>query len=56
MKRYCLTLMENIGSFEYARKGIQKMEQDVMDEIKNLGGNPEIEAFVHRFAKLELEQ
>ena len=37
LKRHCLSLMENIGSLEYTKQGLEKYRVEIEKEIKGLG-------------------
>jgi len=40
VKKYCITLLEKFGSFEYTRSVLKELDQSARDEIERLGGNP----------------
>ena len=39
LKKYCVKLLENYGSFEYTRKVLEGLDQKVRQEVEKLGGN-----------------
>ena len=45
LKRYCVSLLEKIGSFAYTKQKLEKMEEEIRQEIKSLGGNPLLDEF-----------
>lgn len=40
VKRYCVSLLEKFGSFNYTRKMLEELDMQARTEIKRLGGNP----------------
>ncbi|XP_053989677.1 terpene synthase-like [Hylaeus volcanicus] len=40
MKRYCIELLEQFGSFDYTRATLEEMDKQIREEIQRLGGNP----------------
>ena len=38
--------MENIGTFAYTREVLEKLREEIQAELRVLGGNPLIEAFM----------
>ena len=46
LKRHCVSLMEGIGSFEYTTEVLDKLREEIHEEIQGLGGNPILEGFV----------
>lgn len=46
VKRYCITLLEKFGSFEYTRDTLIQLDRDARDEVERLGGNPHMEAIL----------
>ena len=56
LKRYCVSLMEEIGSFAYTRKKLEELEREILDEIRNLGGNPLLETELVNHASIVVEQ
>lgn len=43
LKRYCVSLLEKFGSFDYTRKTLIELDLDARREIEKLGGNPILE-------------
>ncbi|XP_073942701.1 geranylgeranyl pyrophosphate synthase quemao isoform X2 [Choristoneura fumiferana] len=43
VKRYCISLLERIGSFQYTRDALTRLDADARDEVARLGGNPYLE-------------
>ncbi|XP_038221315.1 geranylgeranyl pyrophosphate synthase-like [Zerene cesonia] len=39
-KRYCVTLLEEVGSLEYTKKTLRDLDSSLRNEIKRFGGNP----------------
>lgn len=46
VKRYCITLLEKFGSFDYTRDTLIQLDRDARDEVQRLGGNPHMEAIL----------
>lgn len=40
VKKYCIKLLDNFGSFEHTRKVLTQLDADARKEVENLGGNP----------------
>lgn len=43
VKRYCVSLLDKFGSFEYTRQTLIQLDLDARQEIEKLGGNPILE-------------
>ncbi|CAH2105308.1 unnamed protein product [Euphydryas editha] len=43
VKRYCISLLEKFGSFQYTRDRLQELDNEARAEVKRLGGNPHLE-------------
>ncbi|XP_046963277.1 terpene synthase-like [Nymphalis io] len=43
VKRYCISLLERFGSFQYTRDRLQELDNEARAEVKRLGGNPHLE-------------
>lgn len=39
VKKYCVSIMEEMGSFEYTRQVLSDLKNEIRAEIKELGGN-----------------
>jgi len=46
VKKYCVSLLEKFGSFDYTRKRLKDLEDEALDELKRLGENPYMEEFM----------
>ncbi|KAJ8727377.1 hypothetical protein PYW07_001496 [Mythimna separata] len=46
VKRYCITILERIGSFAYTRNTLQSLDEEARREVARLGGNPQLEALL----------
>jgi len=53
IKKYALSIMEKTGSFEYTKKVLLEYYRKVVSIIKQLGGNPNLEAIVEALSKDE---
>ncbi|XP_050520103.1 terpene synthase isoform X3 [Daktulosphaira vitifoliae] len=40
VKKYCVKLLNNYGSFEHTRKVLTQLDNDARKEVEQLGGNP----------------
>ncbi|CAH4023345.1 unnamed protein product [Pieris brassicae] len=49
LKRYCVSLLEGLGSLEYTRKIIRDFEVHLRSEIRRLGGNPLMDAVLDQY-------
>ncbi|BFZ18010.1 hypothetical protein BsWGS_21049 [Bradybaena similaris] len=52
VKKYCVDYLEKIGSFEYTRKVLQDLEEQLLKEISALGDNPYLTALVTELRKI----
>ncbi|CAH1646961.1 unnamed protein product [Spodoptera littoralis] len=46
VKRYCITILERLGSFAYTRKTLHGLDEEARREVARLGGNPHLEALL----------
>ncbi|XP_004931181.1 terpene synthase [Bombyx mori] len=46
VKRYCITLLEKLGSFRYTRGILNDLDARAREEVSRLGGNPQLEALL----------
>ncbi|XP_072940140.1 terpene synthase-like [Epargyreus clarus] len=46
VKRYCISLLERLGSFRYTRDTLHALDREARDEVARLGGNPHLEALL----------
>ncbi|KPJ02936.1 PREDICTED: geranylgeranyl pyrophosphate synthase [Papilio xuthus] len=46
VKRYCVSLLERLGSFQYTRDALQALDAEARAEVARLGGNPLLEALL----------
>ncbi|CAG9136899.1 Geranylgeranyl pyrophosphate synthase [Plutella xylostella] len=46
VKRYCISLLEKFGSFQYSRDTLQRLDAEARAEVARLGGNPHLEALL----------
>ncbi|XP_069695704.1 terpene synthase isoform X2 [Periplaneta americana] len=44
VKKYCITLLEKFGSFNYTRHTLEELDAEARTEVSKLGGNPLLEA------------
>jgi geranylgeranyl diphosphate synthase type 3 len=43
VKRYCVTLLEKLGSFKYTRETLDTLDKEARNEVAQLGPNPIME-------------
>ncbi|KAF4518940.1 hypothetical protein B566_EDAN007726 [Ephemera danica] len=43
IKRYCVTLLDKMGSFKYTRRTLRELDKEARQEVTCLGGNPLME-------------
>lgn len=43
MKRYCVTILEKLGSFKYTRETLDALDKEARNEVARLGPNPIME-------------
>ena len=46
MIKYCIFILEKLGSLEYAKQVVSKSEQELRAEIDRLGGNVILEKMI----------
>ncbi|XP_026737018.1 geranylgeranyl pyrophosphate synthase [Trichoplusia ni] len=46
VKKYCITILERLGSFAYTRDTLQRLDEEARKEVARLGGNPHLEALL----------
>ena len=39
VKKYCISLIEKEGSFEYTKEVLENLDKQIRDEVSKLGGN-----------------
>ncbi|XP_052893352.1 terpene synthase isoform X1 [Anopheles moucheti] len=47
VKRYCISLLEKLGSFQYTRDVLDALDKEARKEVKSLGPNPIMEALLN---------
>ncbi|CAL1528662.1 unnamed protein product [Lymnaea stagnalis] len=52
VKRYCVGYLKKVGSFEYTQKVLGQLEQELLVEMKALGGNPHLSLLIEELKKL----
>lgn len=40
MKKYCVSLLEKLGSFKYTRETLEALDKEARNEVELLGPNP----------------
>ncbi|CAK1598494.1 unnamed protein product [Parnassius mnemosyne] len=46
VKRYCVSLLERLGSFQYTRDALHALDSEARAEVARLGGNPLLESLL----------
>ncbi|CAH2071794.1 unnamed protein product, partial [Iphiclides podalirius] len=46
VKRYCVALLERLGSFQHTRNALYALDADARKEVARLGGNPLLESLL----------
>lgn len=49
LKKYCVSLLDQYGSFEYTRKKLVQLGQEAREELGKLGENPYMEDVIETF-------
>lgn len=52
VKRYCVEHLRALGSFAYTVEVLKKLEEDLKQQIEQLGGNPHLEGLIAELSKL----
>uniref|UniRef100_V9L3L9 Geranylgeranyl pyrophosphate synthase n=1 Tax=Callorhinchus milii TaxID=7868 RepID=V9L3L9_CALMI len=52
VKKYCVSYLEKVGSFEYTRKILNELEMQAYKNIEELGGNPQLVAIIEQLSKM----
>ena len=47
IKKYAVSYMKGMGSFEYTEKALKDIEKDIQAQMQQLGGNPLLEAITN---------
>lgn len=47
VKKYCVSLLEKYGSFEYTRQKLKQLDAEAREEVKTLGGNKYMDEFLN---------
>ncbi|EEZ99093.1 terpene synthase [Tribolium castaneum] len=53
VKKYCVSLLEKYGSFDYTKKVLAELKQEAQDEVDKLGENPYMAEVMEYIFKLE---
>lgn len=55
IKKYCVDYLEKVGSFAYTRHTLRDLEVEAYRLIRDLGGNPQLEALVKQLSQMHHE-
>ena len=53
VKKFCISLLEEAGSFDYTRSVMRDLDHDIGEEISRLGGNPVISRVIQELRDWE---
>ncbi|KAJ8248127.1 hypothetical protein GJAV_G00238620 [Gymnothorax javanicus] len=56
IKRYCVDYLEKVGSFAYTRQTLRDLEAKAYGLIRDLGGNPGLEALIEQLSRMYKEE
>ncbi|XP_023173219.1 geranylgeranyl pyrophosphate synthase isoform X2 [Drosophila hydei] len=48
VKKYCISLLEKLGSFQYTRKVLETLDAEARAELARLGGNPFMDRLLNK--------
>nr|NP_001261510.1 quemao, isoform C [Drosophila melanogaster]AGB94205.1 quemao, isoform C [Drosophila melanogaster] len=48
VKKYCITLLEKLGSFQYTRKVLESLDAEARSEVARLGSNPYMDRLLNK--------
>lgn len=48
VKKYCISLLEKLGSFQYTRKVLETLDVEARSEVTRLGGNPYMDRLLNK--------
>ncbi|KMY98069.1 geranylgeranyl pyrophosphate synthase [Drosophila sechellia] len=48
VKKYCITLLEKLGSFQYTRKVLETLDAEARSEVARLGSNPYMDRLLNK--------
>ncbi|KRG05867.1 geranylgeranyl pyrophosphate synthase isoform X2 [Drosophila mojavensis] len=48
VKKYCISLLEKLGSFQYTRKVLESLDAEARAELARLGGNPFLDRLLNK--------
>ncbi|XP_020817128.1 geranylgeranyl pyrophosphate synthase isoform X2 [Drosophila serrata] len=48
VKKYCITLLEKLGSFQYTRKVLETLDAEARAEVARLGSNPYMDRLLNK--------
>ncbi|XP_053956921.1 terpene synthase-like isoform X2 [Anastrepha obliqua] len=48
VKKYCINLLEKLGSFQYTREVLESLDKEARAEVARLGGNPYMDVLLNK--------
>ncbi|XP_078397835.1 geranylgeranyl pyrophosphate synthase isoform X2 [Cetorhinus maximus] len=55
VKKYCVSYLKKVGSFDYTREILKQLESEAYKTIDKFGGNPQLEALIEQLSQLYKE-
>ncbi|KAI0236140.1 Geranylgeranyl pyrophosphate synthase [Lamellibrachia satsuma] len=52
VKKYCVSVLEKLGSFDYTIKTLKALEERLLTQIEKLGGNPHLVTLIKELKKI----
>ncbi|KAM7358911.1 geranylgeranyl pyrophosphate synthase quemao [Cochliomyia hominivorax] len=56
VKKYCISLLEKLGSFQYTREVLESLDKEARDEVQRLGGNPYMDVLLDKLLTWRLSE
>ncbi|XP_023306776.2 geranylgeranyl pyrophosphate synthase isoform X2 [Lucilia cuprina] len=54
VKKYCISLLEKLGSFQYTRQVLESLDKEARTEVNRLGGNPYMDILLNKLLSWRL--
>jgi hypothetical protein len=54
LKKYCVELLENLGSLSYTRQTLQELDDEIRAEVAKLGGNTMLNELLDKLIEWKL--
>ncbi|XP_065361331.1 terpene synthase isoform X2 [Calliphora vicina] len=56
VKKYCISLLEKLGSFQYTREVLESLDTEARAEVNRLGGNPYMDMLLDKLLSWRLAE